>query len=98
MYNALGPPAPVKKMRSGALHVRKGPETEAKREWVVPMGTRAEYVGDVSQGFLEAGRRIVGRVEGKRILGLTNVLGGIWRLGLRYLPLSFRRVYKLLFG
>ena len=52
MYIALGPPAPVKKIRSASLGARRGPDTDTQREWV-GRATRAEWEGWVSNGLLE---------------------------------------------
>jgi hypothetical protein len=58
MYRAEGAPAPVKNSSKGELVVRMGPEMEAQREWV-PMGTRAAWWGEVSQGLSEFLTRMV---------------------------------------
>lgn len=52
MYVADAPPAPVMKMRRGSVgDVRRGPETEAQREWVF-MLTRPECEGSVFHGLV----------------------------------------------
>jgi hypothetical protein len=71
MYRAEEPPAPVKKMSKGELgDLRVGPEIEAQSE-CVPMLTRPEWWGSVSQGLEDARTRI-------GILGERNVVLERW--------------------